>query len=302
MNDLSAHFTHYLDNRSLPVSHAEVRHGGEDDVLVTLVSHLPSDGIWFDAIDDLIISIVMKSDHSSVTRDVGLGAQRFIERPGCILITPPRTPSYWNFDGNPHVLHLSVPSHHLPPLAGCDGDQLQSLFMESARQPLYDRLVSQLTSRIWSSMAAREPHSPVFGYHALGTVMSLVLADAQNTRRTLAPVHPVQPLSKWRLQRVLKHMSAHLAERTPMRELAHSVGLSTDHFVRAFTATTGKSPFIWQSEMRIEEGKRMLQKTDASITEIAMHLGFSSSAHFSTRFKQMTSLSPRQWKDSFVLQ
>src|SRR3546814_1253749 len=42
---LSGQFTHYLENHSLPVQHAEVRQGAEKDVVVTLVSHLPSDGI-----------------------------------------------------------------------------------------------------------------------------------------------------------------------------------------------------------------------------------------------------------------
>src|SRR3546814_6933997 len=38
---LSGQFTHYLENHSLPVQHAEVRQGAEKDVVVTLVSHLP---------------------------------------------------------------------------------------------------------------------------------------------------------------------------------------------------------------------------------------------------------------------
>src|SRR3546814_18419101 len=103
---LSGQFTHYLENHSLPVQHAEVRQGAEKDVVVTLVSHLPSDGIWFDAIDDLIISVVMKSDHSQVTRDVGLGPQNFMARPGCIIITPPQTSSTLTFRDTPLVLPL----------------------------------------------------------------------------------------------------------------------------------------------------------------------------------------------------
>jgi len=301
MDRLSAHFTHYLDNRSLPVSHAEVRSNGDHDVLVTLVSHLPSRGIWFDAIDDLIISIVMKSEHSPVTRDVGLGMQSFMERPGCILITPPKTASYWNFDGNPHVLHLSVPSYHFRSLTGLDGERLQTLFMDAARQPLYDRLISQLTSRMWASMESGEKdRAPAFGYHALGTVLSLILANGRNERAQAIGMQPnVQPLASWRLQRAIKFMVEHLAEQPQMAELASHVGLSADHFARAFKATTGKSPFQWQSEMRAEEAKRMLQRGGVAITEIAHALGYSSSAHFSTRFKQITGLAPRDWRSSF---
>jgi len=297
----TAHFTHYLENSSLPVSHAEVRQAGQNDVLVTLVSHLPSDGLWFDAIDDLIVSIVMKSDHSSVTRDVGFGKQQFIERPGCILITPPRTPSYWDFHGNPNVLHLSVPSRHLPGLTGCDSDDLAAMYLEAARRPIYDRLVSQLSSQIWASMAGREHHAPNFSYHALGTVMSLLLArKTRAARQSPAATNAVQPLASWRVQRALRYMSESATERPLMRDVAEHVGLSTDHFVRAFAATTGKTPFQWQSEARIEESKRLLADTNVPITEVALYLGFASSAHFATRFKQIVGLTPSAWRSSFV--
>lgn len=299
---LSGQFTHYLENHSLPVQHAEVRQGAEKDVVVTLVSHLPSDGIWFDAIDDLIISVVMKSDHSPVTRDVGLGPQNFMERPGCILITPPKTSSYWNFSGNPLVLHLSIPCRHFRDLTGIDGPELQALLIEAARFPIYDQLLSQLTSRMWASLETRTDNMPAFGFHALGTILSLVLQNAADARhaRLTAPCAPAQPLAPWRLRRAMNYMSERIDERPMLSELANFVELSPDHFSRCFTATTGLTPHQWQTNLRIEEAKRQLRDTNASMTEIAHSLGFSSSAHFSTRFRQKVGLSPREWRSGFT--
>lgn len=299
----SGQFTHYLENHSLPVQHAEVRQGTEKDVIVTLVSHLPSDGIWFDAIDDLIISVVMRSDHSPVTRDVGLGPQNFMERPDCILITPPKTSSYWNFSGNPLVLHLSIPCRHFRDLTGIDGADLQALLIEAARLPIYDQLLSQLTSRMWASLETRMDNKPAFGFHMLGTILSLVLQNAANARksRPTSANPPVQPLAPWRLRRAMNYMSERIDERPMLSEIANIVELSPDHFSRCFAATTGLTPHQWQSNLQIEEAKRMLRDSNASMTEIAHSLGFSSSAHFSTRFRQIVGLSPREWRCGFGL-
>src|SRR3546814_8257838 len=83
-----------------------------------------------------------------------------MERPGCILITPPKTSSYWNFSGNPLVLHLSIPCRHFRDLTGIDGPELQALLIEAARFPIDDQLLSQLTSRMWASLETRSEEHP----------------------------------------------------------------------------------------------------------------------------------------------
>lgn len=49
-----SHFTDYLSSRSLPANGASVRRIG--DLTVALVEHAPNAGIWFDPIDDIVIS------------------------------------------------------------------------------------------------------------------------------------------------------------------------------------------------------------------------------------------------------
>ncbi|MBC2663807.1 helix-turn-helix transcriptional regulator [Novosphingobium flavum] len=298
----SGQFTHYLENRSLPTQHAEVRHEANESIVVTLVDHLPSAGIWFDAIEDLIISVVMKSNHSPVTRDLGSGPFHFTERPGCILVTPPRTRSFWMFSGNPLVLHLSVPAGRVDQLAGCSGLELQHLLVEAARRPIYDGLLSQLAVRMWSALEHSTVTVPGFGYQALGTILSLVLQNAADTRQARLPrsAAAVAPLAAWRLRRVTSYMSLRLGEPPRINELAKLVELSPDYFSRSFAATTGMTPHEWQSNLRIEEAKRLLRESNMSMTEIAHRLAFSSSAHFSTRFRQLVGLSPSEWRGSFT--
>src|SRR3546814_5869774 len=99
---------------------------------------------------------------------------------------------YWNFSGNPLVLHLSIPCRHFRDLTGIDGPELQALLIEAARFPIYDQLLSQLTSRMWASLETRTDNMPAFGFHALGTILSLVLQNAADARhaRLTAPCPP----------------------------------------------------------------------------------------------------------------
>src|SRR3546814_5802952 len=143
---------------------------------------------------------------------------------------------------------------------------------------------------------------PALGFHALGTIPCLVLQNAADARhaRLTAPCPPAQPLAPWRLRRAMNYMSERIDERPMLSELANFVELSPDHFSRCFTATTGLTPHQWQTNLRIEEAKRQLRATNASLTEIAHSLGFSSSAHFSTRFRQKVVLSPPEWRPGFT--
>ncbi len=76
------------------------------------------------------------------------------------------------------------------------------------------------------------------------------------------------------------------------RALAH-LPLCYRQLSRLFKAAYGVSPKQYQVAARIREAKRMLAGGDTSITETAMELGFSSSQHFATQFREFTGTTPR---------
>lgn len=51
------------------------------------------------------------------------------------------------------------------------------------------------------------------------------------------------------------------------------------------------------NKIRIEEAKRLLSSTDRRITEIAFTIGYNSPAHFNRLFKEITSMSPREFRE-----
>lgn len=282
-------FSHYLDTRSLPVATASTRQC-HDGSLMALVEHAPAEGLTFEPIDDLVVSIVMKSVRTRVVRDIGRGRQEFTEAAGCILVTPPNRRSYWCFEGAPLVLHISVPFARVPDWLGVAADAPTAF----PSAPLYDHLVSQMVGRMWSANLAGN-RSEAFFDHALGVILNLVLVpDAPPTARA-AP-----PLAAWRLSRAVALMSARMRGGVSVEELARAVDLSPDHFLRSFTAATGRTPFQWLTERRMEAAKALLQRQDIPITDIALDVGYSSSAHFSARFRKLTGMSPSAWRATFL--
>jgi len=78
------------------------------------------------------------------------------------------------------------------------------------------------------------------------------------------------------------------------KALAH-LPLCYRQLSRLFKEAYGVSPKQYQVAARIREAKRMLAGRDTSITETAMELGFSSSQHFATQFKEFTGMTPREF-------
>jgi AraC-like DNA-binding protein len=100
----------------------------------------------------------------------------------------------------------------------------------------------------------------------------------------------------FRVQRVVEHIDAHLGEELTLAELAKVAGLSPHYFGSVFRAATGLSLHRYVMKRRIERACELLAETDDSVTTIALELGFSSHAHFTTTFRRFMGLPPSQFK------
>ena len=69
-----------------------------------------------------------------------------------------------------------------------------------------------------------------------------------------------------------------------------------------FKEVTGFSPIQYQNNLKIQEAKSLLLKTDVSVEYIADILGYSSIAHFSKQFKAHTNLSPLNYRKHHLKQ
>lgn len=68
-------------------------------------------------------------------------------------------------------------------------------------------------------------------------------------------------------------------------EIAKSLGMSPDHFRKAFKAATGESPSAFRRRRRLAQAALMLQRADLTLDMIAESLGFCDGFHLSKAFK-----------------
>jgi AraC family transcriptional regulator len=81
------------------------------------------------------------------------------------------------------------------------------------------------------------------------------------------------------------------------KEIAKIANMSRYHFIRAFKNETGKTPYDYLIDIKIEKAKELLKDKDYSITEICSLCGFTSHSHFSTTFKKKLGVSPSKYRD-----
>ena len=106
----------------------------------------------------------------------------------------------------------------------------------------------------------------------------------------------INALPKWRLRRVEQHIAAHFERSISLSELAGVAGLSRMHFAAQFRAATGYRPREYLLNHRIEHAQSLLTTTPCSLAEIALAVGFSTQAHFSTVFKRISGQTPARWR------
>lgn len=301
MNSTAQRFTDYLDARTLPFSSVELRSSAASGIALSMVFQTPSPGVEYQPVDDLILSFPVDSSLDLVTRDIGLGRQRFRVHPGCILVTPPKVSSYWYFERGYQILHISFPLKLLGELFETGiGDPSQTAARLAAK-PLNDALVTLMARRCWAASALEGKLANLFLDQALITLVATLFLDAQSSSSQSETAKSIEgKLAPWRLARVMDLMLADLTQGKTTKELAESIGLSPFHFLRAFSASTGQTRHQWLSAQRIERAKELLRHTQTPVTQIGADLGFSSAGHFAARFRQMVGFSPCDWRRSFA--
>lgn len=119
---------------------------------------------------------------------------------------------------------------------------------------------------------------------------------AMHLTRLELPRAKVNALPKWRLRRVEQYIADHFDRCVSLSELANVAGLSRMHFAAQFRAATGYRPREYLLNHRVEHAKTLLTTTERPLAEIALAVGFSTQAHFSTVFKRISGQSPARWR------
>jgi transcriptional regulator GlxA family with amidase domain len=101
------------------------------------------------------------------------------------------------------------------------------------------------------------------------------------------------------IQRAQQWLDTHFSVANPVHEMIQRSRLAERTFKRRFTSATGLTPIAYVQRLRIEDAKRRLERTDATIDEISWQVGYEDPAFFRRLFKRMTGLAPGAYRKRF---
>jgi AraC-like DNA-binding protein len=155
----------------------------------------------------------------------------------------------------------------------------------------FDTAPAELIYRdIFQLMSGDAPDAPAFIHAAVARLVALAFAARQRATADTAPEVPPA------LRAAVERMKLFYFERHRIGDLAAESRMSVSHFRRVFTAAFGASPIAWLRRERISQAKRRLAETDDAISQIGEQVGYADRFFFSRDFKQVTGLTPKQFR------
>lgn len=115
-------------------------------------------------------------------------------------------------------------------------------------------------------------------------VLSLRGLYVKNTHR-----HPAT-------EEIIKHVEENYARSVTLGELSEKLYFSLPYLCNRFQKDMGLSFSQYLQKVRIEKSCRLLAETNLSVTQIAQNVGYADTKHFGKVFKDITNMTPREFK------
>jgi AraC family transcriptional regulator len=103
-------------------------------------------------------------------------------------------------------------------------------------------------------------------------------------------------LAGWQIARVRSFIDRNLHRPIHTQDLSSVARRSPAHFSRSFKLTFGEPPHAYVVKRRLEKACHLMVTSPASLSEIALSVGFSDQAHLCRLFRQAFGQSPASWR------
>ena len=132
---------------------------------------------------------------------------------------------------------------------------------------------------------------------ALATASSILQSEIE--RRSRAKGVRPGALAGWQMARVRAFIDENLHRTIHTMDLSAIARRSTAHFSRSFKKAFGEPPHAYLVRRRLERACHLMITSSASLSEIALSVGFSDQAHLCRQFRQAFGQSPSRWRRDF---
>jgi sigma-B regulation protein RsbU (phosphoserine phosphatase) len=104
------------------------------------------------------------------------------------------------------------------------------------------------------------------------------------------------PHSHQIINKVRIYLESNFQYQLMVEDVARKMSISPSHFKKIFKRDMGYTFTNYLNMLRIQKAKELLVKSKLSITEIAYNIGYNDSNYFSTVFKSIEGMSPREYR------
>ncbi|WP_158792035.1 helix-turn-helix domain-containing protein [Granulicella sp. L60] len=105
-------------------------------------------------------------------------------------------------------------------------------------------------------------------------------------------------LSLGRIRRAMEFITGRLADDLRLEDIARELDQSSFHFAHQFRSSTGKTPYQYLLDQRMDRAKSLLRNSSFSVQAVAAATGFSSPVNFIRTFRQRIGCTPGAWRDA----
>ncbi|MCC3372142.1 AraC family transcriptional regulator [Cohnella sp. REN36] len=174
-----------------------------------------------------------------------------------------------------------------------DGERVKPLLamagLTAERPYLQRRITSRVEEavrRVVQALADVERWKPSVSLELQGLVCELMAGLVSDA----VPSPQAEPVG-W-IRACLDFMELHATEGITVQQVAAFAGVHRSYLTHVFTEQVGMSPMKYLQQIRMEKAMRLLRETDATVTEIALSLGYPSLYSFTRAFKTYFKAAP----------
>ncbi|MWV42678.1 helix-turn-helix domain-containing protein [Paenibacillus sp. HJL G12] len=154
------------------------------------------------------------------------------------------------------------------------------------RQKAVSSRVEESVEHVIDALAGEERWKPAATLELQGLIFKLLSGLIPDTA-----VSPSAEPSGW-IHDCLDFMELHATEGISVQQVAAFAGVHRSYFSNMFAHEVGMPPLKYIQKIRMDKAKKLLQETDATVTEIALSLGYPNLYSFTRAFKIYYHVSP----------
>jgi AraC-like DNA-binding protein len=99
------------------------------------------------------------------------------------------------------------------------------------------------------------------------------------------------------VSRAVEFIRANLRQRLSLADIARAAQRDATILVHVFKLVTGRTPYAYLLESRIDAAKQDLRMTSLPIAQISQNYCFGSPSHFSTTFRKLAGMTPKAYRE-----